>query len=84
MLTRLVTDRLLQKHIIERDQLSFRLLALQNDLAKVSALCLQSRKQLTVINRENASLLKCARERYQSPTEIMKSAPIELADDYRE
>jgi len=80
----MVTDRLLQKHIIERDQLSFRLLALQNDLARVSALCLQSRKQLTILNRDNASLVKCARERYQSPVEIMKSAPAELAEDYRE
>ncbi|GAA5913980.1 uncharacterized protein JCM6883_000139 [Sporobolomyces salmoneus] len=70
---------LLQKEIVERDQLSFRLLAIQQDLAKVDDLKLQSRVDLLSTTRQNADIVEKLRKRYRPSSKIVQSATGSLA-----
>ncbi|GAA5946746.1 hypothetical protein JCM3765_001997 [Sporobolomyces pararoseus] len=73
-----------QRDIVERDQISFRLLKIQKALSKVSAEILETRKEISTLNRKNAVLVKSLRERYRSPEQIIKAGTDELKEEYRE
>ncbi|GAA5849981.1 hypothetical protein JCM3766R1_001944 [Sporobolomyces carnicolor] len=63
-----------QSHIAERDQISFRLLAIEHDLAEVKSMHLDTRKQLLSLNRENVAVVKALRQHYRAASEIMQAA----------
>ncbi|GAA6007820.1 hypothetical protein JCM11491_003976 [Sporobolomyces phaffii] len=75
---------LVQRHIVERDNLAFDLLRIQKELSEVSSRSLQVRKQMIALNRENSSLVKSLRSQYRSPTDIVISGRYSLSKYYRD